>query len=331
LNNPAELIELIEDIETEIASWNTAVSEINVDSLKSLSDFNDCRSSLQSRVIYLEDEVHDNNEQADKLKSRKLKLTQHIAGTSKQVANTKHAAGKLLEHVSGLLAHWCAEEKKARAWEKKARENLNCAQSQLLLAKGNLSQAQDELAYASSQLRICNNSGYTDQHGVYHHPNCTAESTNVGRCRGYVERYQAEVGTAQTNVSICLNNLKDAQTRLDICVKNVQVTSLGMSEAESAQSIADNAVHCSVQTDKALQAVNTRMDEIIVNQSKQRKCLDDMHQAVHQCKERLASATDASFNIKGYVDASDDLSAQAKYMLSDLVEKLQEFDFVGEL
>jgi len=330
LNNPAELIELIEDIEAEIAGWNNAVSDINVESLKTASDFNDCRRSLQSSVISLEDEVHDNNEQADKLKSQQLKLSEHVADTSKKVVNIKHKAEKLLEHVSDLLVHWSAEEKKAIAWEKEATEKLKLAKAELVRAQRNLTQAELVLGNAKSDLARCENSGYTDLHGVYHPPICFGHEAAVGNALKKVARFEGYVSTAKSNVYNCSIDLRNARARLDVCVENVQVSRHGKSQAECAQSIADNAIDCRAQAHKALQAVNTKMDEIIVNQSKQRKFLDAMQQAVHQCKDRLASATDVSFNIKGHVAASDDLSAQAKYVLSDLVEKLEEFDFVGD-
>jgi len=305
MNDPVELIELLEDMKDEVITWNSTVDDVYVDSLKFLSEFNECRASLQSRVGYLEEETANNNKQADQLKSERDKITQHLKKASDSVDETKCEAEKLLQDASNLLNHWNGEEQKARKQREKAVKELGYATAQRTTAELNLAQAR--LAFASANAESSAN--YAAQ---------------VNSC-------QSAVAVAQNWIMQCIGNVNKATSILDLCVCNVQLANEGKSVAEDANSIADNAAYYRERADQSLQAVDEKMNEIDTNQEDQRQCLDEIKNAVNACKERLDSAEDDSYNIKGSVKELDDVSQQAQYMLSGLAEKLEDFDVSGDI
>ena len=331
MNNPAELIELMEDIGDEISVWNCSVDDVHIGILKFLSEFQDCRTSLQSRVRYLEEEVADHNEQASQLKSGRDMLAESIVKLATCVADSKRETEKLLRGVTDQLNHWVIEKLKAENWVERADFELTSANTQLILARNNLQQAETKLVSAREALRACKNSGRYDNHGNYYPPNCSNQSRDVGTCFSNVSGFQAEVNSCNVWFNRCVIEQKKANARLGVCVNNVEVASYGKAEAECADSIARNAVRCREKTDQSLHTVTDKLNEIKMNQKNQKQCLDAMQDAIDLCKERLNAAEDVSHNIKSSVQGADDFSSHARHVLSGLGERLESFDVAGSI
>ncbi len=197
-----------------------------------------------------------------------------------------------------------------------------------------IERAQQELSRAQADLRRCENSGYYDDDGNYHQPNCGCEEQAVDQAKVYLQQcnealyvvrgWHSRIEEAASDYMLASNQLnktsewqsEKAQTNLiqtagkyeAVQTTSSQVGGIGDLVAEIAgtivSSLADHDPNKQDWIDRDIQMVNTsdlpNPDEIKSKEDYKKVSLEDMKAGIHRWQEMRSTIDSGPGNSSEY-------------------------------
>lgn len=240
--DPRAVVQVLEDLSHDLHRWDGVARE-ETDRLHTVqAQLEEQVDAMRRLAMAYMEETAQAAELAATLRARAHQDGQAAAQAGQAADEAQARAMASQADAAAQLRRWEMQETAARQDLAAAQSHLGACEHALNTAHANLDQAESFLHRAKGGLSQCLDSGYRDQRGVWHEPNCSAHYRSVNTAQAQVADWAAAVSARRRDLAAAEAAVAQAQLRRLLCERCTQTGRRAVSIAGDAVLQANGAL-----------------------------------------------------------------------------------------